>query len=77
MHLPDHASILKTFYGLLKPGGFVGISDDDWGTAVQTPESVYSGKGIELMAKVIKYNGGDPYYSRNLRSLLTEAGLFT
>lgn len=74
IHLPNPLGIIKEFYNLLKPGGIVAISDDDWGSAVQSPSSEFTGKGLELMAKYIEHNGGNPYYSRHLRSLLLEAG---
>lgn len=74
IHLNDQVKALKEFYRLLKPGGIVGISDDDWGTAVQSPESPLSGRNLELMAKYIEHNGGNPFYSRHLRSYMTQAG---
>lgn len=74
IHLNDQIRVLKIFHSLLKPSGVVGISDDDWGTSIDSPMSPFSGKNIELMAKVIQYHGGNPFYSRHLRSLLIEAG---
>lgn len=74
IHLSDHIRVLKVFHSLLKPSGVVGISDDDWGTSIDSPMSPVSGKNIELMAKVIQYHGGNPFYSRHLRSHLIEAG---
>lgn len=74
IHLNNQLEALKCFYNIFKPGGIVAVSDDDWGTAVQTPESPVTGKSMELMAKVIKYKGGNPFYSRNLRSLMLQAG---
>ncbi len=74
IHLPDQLKALKIFYHLLKNNGVVAVSDDDWGTAVDSPHSPFSGKNIELMSKVIQHNGGNPFYSRNLRGLLLKAG---
>lgn len=74
IHLPDQLKVMEIFRSLLKPKGLVGISDDDWGTAVDSPPSPFNGKNIELMSKVIQHNGGNPFYSRNLRGLLLKAG---
>lgn len=74
IHLKDQLEVLKKFYLLLKPGGIVGIADDDWSTAVDSPELPLAGKTLELMAKVILFNGGNPFYSRHLRTLLYNAG---
>ncbi len=74
IHLNDQLGVLKIFHRLLKRGGVVGISDDDWGTHIESPETSFTGKSIKLMAKVIKHNGGNPYYSRHLRSLMIKAG---
>lgn len=73
-HLKEHVEVLQSFYNLLKVGGLVGIADDDWGSAVSGPEHPLADKTMKLMAKVIEYNGGSPYYSRNLRALIRKAG---
>jgi len=74
IHLDDPLRALRVFHRLLKPGGVVGVSDDDWDTIVFSPENPFIPKFIKLILQVMQYNGGNPFYSRHLRGLLLEAG---
>jgi SAM-dependent methyltransferase len=74
IHLNDQLRALRVFHRLLKPGGVVGISDDDWDTFIFSPENPFILKFIQLLEKVMQHNGGNPFYSRHLRGLLLEAG---
>jgi ubiquinone/menaquinone biosynthesis C-methylase UbiE len=73
IHLDDPLRALREFKRLLKPGGVVGISDDDLDTIVFSPENPFFRKFVKLMIQTMQYNG-NPFYSRHLRSLLLEAG---
>lgn len=74
IHLDDQLRALREFKRLLKPGGVVGISDDDLDTITFSPENPFFRKFVNLMIQMMQYNGSDPFYSRHLRSLLLEAG---
>ena len=73
-HLEDQLRALREFRRLLRPGGVVGVSDDDWATWTASPEDPFLRKSISLFTQVIQHNGGNPFYSRHLRGLMLEAG---
>lgn len=74
MHLSDPLEALRKMQRLLKTGGIIGVSDDDYSTFVHSPSSPALEKAAEIWPKIVKLNGGSPSYSRGLRSLLREAG---
>lgn len=73
-HLSDTQGALKALWRVLKPGGVVGISDDDYRTAVFSPEHPLMQKCLDLWVRVVQHNGGRPFYSRHLRGELLQAG---
>jgi ubiquinone/menaquinone biosynthesis C-methylase UbiE len=74
-HLSEPLRALNELRRVLVPGGIAAVSDDDLSTWVVAPEgsAVYRWMA-ELVPLQIAANGGNPFYSRNLRSLLLEAG---
>jgi len=73
-HLSDPVRALKQVYRVLKPGGIIGIRDDDVGSAIWSPINSTMEKGFEIFQKVWKYNGGDPRFARRQRQALRKAG---
>src|SRR6266498_3700206 len=65
-HLSDPLSAMKELKRVLKPGGVLAISDDDLDTITISPEHPIARKLIDLMKQVVLFNGGSPFYSRNL-----------
>jgi len=73
-HLSDPLRALKEIRRVLKSGGIAAISDDDFNTMTFSPDHPIAQKLIDIMKHVVLFNGGSPFYSRNLRSLLLQAG---
>jgi len=73
-HLSDPLRALKELRRVLKPSGIVAISDDDFDTLTLSPPHPLNQRAIDIMKNVVLFNGGSPFYSRNLRALLLEAG---
>ena len=73
-HLSDPLSAIKELRRVLKPNGIVAVSDDDMNTITVSPDEAIPQKLVDLMKRVITFNGGSPFYSRNLRGLLLQAG---
>jgi ubiquinone/menaquinone biosynthesis C-methylase UbiE len=74
-HLSEPLRALKELRRVLAPGGLAAVADDDWGTIVVVPEDSAMHRFVtEIAPQLIAANGGSPFYARNLRRLLLEAG---
>jgi SAM-dependent methyltransferase len=73
-HLREPLQALKEILLVLKPGGVAGIVDGDLGCQFVAPAAPAIDKLLALLARGLQHHGGDPYYARNLRPLLHEAG---
>ena len=73
-YLPEPVHVLAEMRRVLRSGGLAAISDDDLDTFVFSPERPELRRAAELFGRAISHAGGNPRYSRHLRSLLREAG---
>jgi ubiquinone/menaquinone biosynthesis C-methylase UbiE len=73
-HLREPLRALGEMRRVLTPGGVVGIADADMGTLLSEPEQPVLTEMYDLFWKVIRHHGGDPFFGRQERRILLEAG---
>ena len=73
-HLQNPLKALEELKRVLKPGGVIGLRDDDQGGLILSPYSPEMERVIQLLKQFIRHNGGDPCVGRRHRELLRKAG---
>jgi ubiquinone/menaquinone biosynthesis C-methylase UbiE len=73
-HLNDPASVVRTFFDCLRPGGVVAIEDIDFSGYFTYPESTLFHRYRDMYCAAVVRRGGDPNIGPRLPSLLHEAG---
>jgi SAM-dependent methyltransferase len=73
-HLSDHRGALREIRRVLRLEGLLAIRDPDWGSTIRGPDNELLAQMQELLVRAWRHNGGDPFYVRNVKRLLLEAG---
>ncbi len=73
-HVREPLRALSEMHRVLKPGGVIGLRDDDRGSVVIAPQAPEVVRLIELLTMVEELNGGDPRVGRRYRELLRTSG---
>jgi ubiquinone/menaquinone biosynthesis C-methylase UbiE len=73
-HLEDPVKAAIEIHRVLKPGGVIGLREEDTAGFIISPFTPKFGELMKLYVKTWKHNGGDPYFARRQRAVLNEAG---
>jgi SAM-dependent methyltransferase len=74
MYVSDRVRALGEIRRVVRPDGLVAVSDDDLATVVISPERPELELGRRIFEMAVVHEGGNPRYSRHLRTLMLEAG---
>lgn len=59
---------------MLRPGGVIGVREDDQGSTILAPCTEALRRAREIMMAVWRLNGGNPFFAREHKRVLREAG---
>jgi len=74
IHLSVPSKAVAEMRRVLKPGGVIGIRDADRGFDLRSPGTPLLTEMFDLWTRILVHNGASPFYARNQKQLLVEAG---
>jgi ubiquinone/menaquinone biosynthesis C-methylase UbiE len=73
-HLSEPEQALQEMHRVLKPGGIIGVREEDRDGDVIYPLPPRLKQAHELLMRLWSQAGGDPYFPKRYRAILREAG---